>query len=222
MTINWDYRLAPKAVAFNLRGQSISGPPSLSGRSQIWGYDEGFWEARLVGVNAAGPERVNAYRAMVAKCAGGSVAVRVPVFDLDQAPWPLPGGAAANLIEDGEFDDGTLFDDGTGFFEYAIEVEMAAPAEAGASQIHVTVTTAGTISEGMFFSIDDRLHRIREKLSDTSWLIVPKLREDVAQGTLLNFDRPVCRMRLANENSADLTLDFGRNGFPDMHFIEQF
>lgn len=219
---NWDHRLPPRGIAFNPRGMTASGPPSLTGRTQVWAYDAGFWVAEFPLATLDKGEQINAYRALRAKLSGGANAIRVPAFDYGQAPWPLPGGWEANLIEDGEFSDGTLFTDGTGFFEYAIEVELATAASAGASHIHVTVTTAGTIEEGMLFSPGDRLHVIKEKLGSTSWLIWPPLREDVAQGTLLNFDKPVCRMRLMNEADMDLSLGRLWQAQPTAMFIEQF
>lgn len=48
----------------------------------------------------------------------------------------------------------------------------------------------------------------------------PPLREAVPAGTNLEFDDPVCRMRLATDSEMDLPLDLGRFSFPTVNFVE--
>ena len=48
----------------------------------------------------------------------------------------------------------------------------------------------------------------------------PPLREAVVAGTELNFDDPVCRMRLASDDAMDLELALRRFGNPTVNFLE--
>lgn len=223
MTVyNWPADLAPRGVSFVGRGRTVMGAATLSGQSQVASYDAGSWVARLSTVNAGGTANVKAYRALLAKLEGGAHQVAVPVFDLANAPWPNPGGAAGNLVADQPWDDSFYFDDGFGWAEPAIEVTLSAAASARATNISVTKTTIGTVRGGEYFSIADHLHILLNEEDDGTWHIWPPLREDVALGVALNFDRPVCRMRLAEESSGDLALERGIFGFPDLEFVEVF
>lgn len=215
----WDPRIAPRDISFNLRGQTVRGPATLTGQSQVAAIDAGYWEAFLSRIDAAGPTNVLAYRSMRAKMGGGANHALVPCFDPDQAPWPVAGGPAANRIIV-PWSGPTYFTGGVGFGELAIKVALASALAVGSTVIDVTVTTAGTIYPGMRFSIVDRLYEIVEKITSTKWRIGPAARAVAAVGTSLNFDRPVCRMQLADEMSGDLSLQYGRIGAPDMRFVE--
>lgn len=48
----------------------------------------------------------------------------------------------------------------------------------------------------------------------------PWLREDVAAGTAINIDRPVCLMRFAQDVTGELELDLGRWGSGGLEFTE--
>ena len=51
--------------------------------------------------------------------------------------------------------------------------------------------------------------------------IVPWLRADYPAGTAVEFDSPVCRMRLAADEAA-LSLRFNRFATPTVEFVEAF
>lgn len=217
----WPSDLAPRRVAFSLRGQVIAGPVSLTGRSQATATDTGYWTAVLSGIPTGGAARVKAYRRLLGQLAGGAGIVKVPAFDREQAPWPVAGVYTATPSD---FTDGTEFSDGTGFFEPVIKVTAGADAAIGATQIAVVVASADTIVGGEYFSVHGRLYRIESVLSvsggNQAWAITPAVRAAIASGARLDFDRPVCRMRLAAEGEGDLDLERGLYGFPSMTFVE--
>lgn len=216
----WPRDLSPRIPAFNKRGMTIGGPATLSGPGGVGSYDSGYWVARLSAINAGGPVNVNAYRALLAKLAGGANQVLVPVFDRPNAPWPNPGGPSANIAADQPWDDGFYFDDGRGWYEPAIEVSIAAATAIGATNISVTKTTIGTVRGGEFFSIGDWLYSLVAQLDDGTWWIAPGLVVATAIGDELNFDDPVCLMQLDMESSGDLALERGIYGFPDIDLVQ--
>jgi hypothetical protein len=173
------------------------------------------------GLNVGGAARVKAWRAFIGLVEGGANAIRVPVFDREQIPWPVAGTYAATSTG---FDDGTTFTDGTGFYERVILITINGAAAKRATQIGATIGTAGTIAAGVYFSIKDRLHVIREVVStsgsDQTWNIWPPLREAVADNAVIDFDAPACLMRFVSDPSTDLDLTYGRFGFPDIELVE--
>lgn len=213
-----------EGVAFDQRGMTVAGPPSLMGQSQIGQIDAGYWIANISLQTLGRGDRVRTFRALRALLEGGAHQLRVPVFDDGQTPWPAAGEAAANELDPLTHSDGTTFSDGSGYHQGAISVVLASDASLRDTAIDVTVLRSGTIHGGEYFSIGDRLHLIRQILSVAGsaqgWSIWPPLREDATAGRGLNFDRPVCRMTLTAESATDLALGRLWQGRPQIGFIE--
>lgn len=196
----------------------MSGPLSLTNRSQISANDAGYWMASLGRIAVGGAALNKAYRRLFALLEGGAHQILVPVFDKANAPWPTPGVYGAGSTK---FTDGTRFTDGTAFGERAILVTLASGAAARATSISATVAAAATIVGGEYFEIGvGHLHVIAAINNDGSWKIWPPLREAASAGAILDFDNPECRMRLTGEDADDLALEMGRYGFPDLNFVE--
>jgi hypothetical protein len=156
---------------------------------------------------------------------GGAHPVKVPVFDDGQVPYVKAGGAAANAYSEQRYSDNKLHTDGHGFYRPAIVVDLSVDADLRATLISVTVTRAGTISGGEYFSIGDRLHVIESVISTSGanqvWSIWPPVRAATPSGTRLNMEAPVCRMRLASESEMDLVLGRLWRAQPSIGFIEE-
>lgn len=220
----WDPLLAPRGVNFSRRGMTVGGPPTLTGRNQVAQGDAGYWVASFTRVVAGPAATVLAFEALKAKLEGGAHQVQVPTYEDDRAPWPASGGRAANAYAEQPYSDGTYHTDGHGFYRPSIIVLSSSDAALRATSISFTITTAGTIRAGNKFSIFDRLYVLKELLSSSgsnrTYSISPPLREAVPSGTRLNFENPICRMRLVSEAEMDLTLERGIYGFSDITFIE--
>ncbi len=223
---DWDFRIAPQGAAFVKRGSSVAGSPSLTGLVQTGQIDAGHWAADLVRVAATESVGLKAFRVLQGKLGGGVNFIRVPVFDDGQRPFPIVAGVPITPVASTEYTDGARFTDGTGFLESSIDITMAADAPRGSTKIDVTVTNAGAIGGGEYFSIRDRLYIIRQVISSNggaqSWWIWPRLRDNILDGETLNFDRPICLMRLTSQEADDLVVDWGAWAFPDMSFVEAF
>jgi hypothetical protein len=170
-------------------------------------------------------DAVKVFRSLAALLEGGANQIRVPVFDAARAPWAYNGNTPITAVSDVTFSDGSLFADGTGFYTQPITIDLSADAALRDIEIAVTVSQAGTIMGGEYFSLGDNLHVVKQVLDvdDTAqtWRVWPPLRQAWASGTQLNFARPVCKMRLAQEDSADLSIDL-YSAQPVMNFIEAF
>lgn len=205
--VAWPDALKRASISFNPRGQVVTGPRTLTGRSNVNAVDAGYWTARLALATLPEGAAIRAARAFRAKLQGGAHQALVPVTDSGQAPWPTPG-VTSQAVSD--FTDDTQFSDGAGFFEPLIRIALSADAALRAARVSVTVTAAGTISGGEYFSVDGRLHVIRDVVSVSgsaqTWDIWPPLRGPLSSGRDLNFDRPVCLMRLTEEAAFDLPI----------------
>lgn len=222
----WPAALEARGVAFNPRGQIVGGAPTLTGQGQLASIDAGFWVATIDIATLDSGVLVKTFRALRARLEGGAHQLKVPVFDDGQVPYPIAGGAAANAFKEQRYSDGTLHTDGHGFYRPSIVVALSADADLRATSLSATVTTAGTISGGEYFSIGDRLYVIKEVLTSSgsarTFAIWPPLRAAAPSGTRLNFEAPVCRMRLATERDMDLALGRLWRAQPAVAFIEEF
>lgn len=230
--IRWSSDLEAGTIAFNLRGQTIGGPVGITGRNQVASIDAGYWLATVGLATLDRGDAINAFRALIAESQGGAHHVLVPAFNWSQAPWVSAGGKAANENADSTFTGGFTFTGGYGFYNPAIRVYLAEDAALRATQITVRVDAAGTIKAGMMFSFGRKgLHVIRRVLDtaeatdgDTEYdlAIVPPVREAITEGKRLDFESPVCRMRLVAEDAADIELNPASQAAPSIRFVEAF
>lgn len=219
MTIRWPCNsLVARDVSFNIASRSLAGPTSISGKTQVISSDAGIWKATFGNILIRGRTTRLVFRGLSTILEGRLTPILVPRCRGDQ---PVPAGAVdAGLYNQVTHDDDTLFDDDTGYVGGAIEV-VSAGASAGAVAMYITVGNADDIVSGHDFSIGERLYRVYTYDADTQLLTFrPPLREAVAFGAALNFDDPVCRMRLATDAEMDLDLSMRRFGAPTVNFVE--
>ncbi|AZO04588.1 hypothetical protein [Mesorhizobium sp. M2A.F.Ca.ET.043.02.1.1] len=220
MTIRWPCEvLVPRDVAFDLAPRSLAGPASVNGATQVVSSDAGIWKATYSSIVVNNRNAVLAHRAISTLLEGRLGSILVP---LCRGYQPVPDGAvAAGLYDQVPHSDDALFDDGTGYVGEVIDVVAAAPAALRATTMTVTVGYAGAIQPGQHFSLGERLYRIRTFDQKTGTMTFrPPLREPVLSGDRLEFDDPVCRMRLASDDSMDLQLSLRRFGTPTVQFVE--
>lgn len=220
MTIRWPEKvLRPQNVAFDLAPRSLAGPASVSGKTQVVSSDAGLWKFTFGNVVVNGRDRVLAWRAIQALLEGRLGTILVP---LCRGYQPVPAGAVeAGLWGDVPHSDDADFSDDTGYVGTVISVVAAEDVASRAVSMTADVTYSGDLQSGQHFSIGERLYRIRTFDADTGTMTFrPPLREAVAAGTELNFDGPVCRMRLASDDAMDLELALRRFGNPTVNFLE--
>lgn len=223
MTIRWpDEVLPPQNVNFDLVPRTLAGPASVSGLTQVVASDAGIWKAVFGSVIVRGHDAIITHRAIAALLEGRLNPILVP---LCRGYQPVPDGAVAQGLYDAvPHSDDAFFSDGTGYVSTVINVTFASGAAARASSASITIGYADTLLPGQHFSVGDRLYRLRSVTSTgastANITFRPLLREAVAAGDRLEFDDPVCRMRLASDSEMDLALAMRRFGNPTVTFIE--
>ena len=218
--------LRPNGIQFSPRGMVTAGPVSITGRNVATATDAGYWIATMGLAILDEGNQIRTMRALQARLEGGAVLVRVPAMDQGQAPWPTGDWETNDGLYSGILHaDDTLHSDDTGYHQDSIDVVLAAEAAYRASSIQATINRAGTIWGGELFSINDRLHTIKEilvaSLTTPTWAIWPLVREARGAGFPLRFDAPTCRMRLMKEDEMDFYIGLGwQSQGIDIGFVE--
>lgn len=220
MTLRWPVGvLRPQNVAFDIAPRSLAGPASVSGKTQVVSSDAGIWKVTFSGIVIRDRQSVLAHRAISTILEGRLVPILIP---LCRGYQPIPQEADEyNLYDTIPHSDETPFSDGSEYQSSVISVTSSGTTPVRAVSMVVDVDLAGDIQPGQHFSIGERLYRVRSFDPDTGELTFrPPLREAVEDGAELNFDDPVCRMRLATDDAMDLELALRRFGSPTVNFIE--
>lgn len=189
----------------------------------------GFWVAELSAVVLSQADHIRAWRALEALLDGGVTEVVVPSCESRTAPWPVVDGVKITSYGSIPHSDGTLFSDGSGYYQPVIDCEVVSAANLRATSLVLSFNYGGPLRGGEAFSLEHptkghrRYHVGSVVINDSGQSVVtirPPLREAVAADTPVNFDRPKCTMRLAASDAMDLTLEMRRFARPSVAFKE--
>lgn len=231
---SWPASVFPRSSMFMLENQSRSGGAGILGNEQVTVAPSARWRAR-VSMPIVTENAVLSWRAFVAGMAGRAGTVLVPKFDqygardangkrfsdLASAPW---GGT------DGQFEDGGLGFELTGWGQddAPVYATLAASAAVNATQISVTYATGiDGVRPGQYFGIGQRLYLCTQTWQEyegdpVQIRFTPWLRAGASAGATVIIDRPVCLMRFAGDQTGELELDFGRWGSGQLEFVESW
>ena len=218
MTVEWPIKtLRPQKVAINATPLSVSGPVSVTGRSQAVASDAGFWRISLGGLWVSDATKALCFRAIAGLLEGRINPILIPFYPYERSMQPTSG--ASTLYDTVPHSDGSTFSDGSKYQGGSISVVAAAAVSIRSTTITVTQAYGGTLQAGQHFSIGERLYRIKS-VSGTTLTFWPPLREAVAAGARLEFDRPVCRCKLASDTEMNLEIENYYMGTPTVNFVE--
>lgn len=220
---------------WNLVGNQITPGQTASGvMPSIRTDGGGLWvaaiEQSLLGISGLTKrfDDHRAYRAIRGLANGGASQIVVPRVDVIQ-PWPIVGGVEVKSYGDIPFDDGTLFDDGTGWSQPVIVSETVAGAALRATSLRLNMIYSSDLRGGEDFSINNptagwRLHEISTAVlgDDGYWTVnfLPPLREAIDSGVDIEFDLPRCLMRMQTMAAMNYKLSAPYLASPSLSFIE--
>lgn len=230
--------LREKVHSWNLAGVAATPGDTGNSVSVLTRSDGGgFWKCSMGDVSLSGNgaavgkqrQRLSTllWRAVRQICNGGVAPIVVWRNDTLFRPWP--SGVDQTVGQDiPHLEDAVLFDDGTGYYQSTIDIAAGA-GELRGTALNIALNYAGQLVGGESFSIqhptmDWRVYEIAtvsmSSAVDGVITFNPPLREAVANGTALEFDRPRCKMRLANPGSMDLQVQPWTFNSASVEFVE--
>lgn len=239
MAVSFPRRLLrEKSHSWNLVGVAATPGTAVNVAPIVRSDGGGFWSCTMSDVALSGGKGLRGkdrqkittllWRAVRQIADGGVTPLVVPRNDALFRPWPA--GLDQGSVIDIPHSDGSLFDDGAGYYQSVIDI-TAGPAALRATSLDITINCAGELMGGESFSIDHetmgwRLYEIATVLMDDDTMgtitFNPPLRQAIPAGTQLEFDRPRCVMRLAKTNSMDLSVQPWTFNSASVDFVETF
>ena len=215
-------QLYPRVIEPYLIGQTMTGGRSTFGTEQVISSPGPWWGMRYSGCPVFTDDQILDFRAWAFSLDGRAGTTLVPAMDWMRANWPADQYGRVLSPENVRRSrlDQTIFADPPIPAQSRIIAQTLAAAPLRATTLRIGVSQGRPIRPGMFFSVGVRLYTVIAKPAEDTFTIRPPLREPVAAGASVNFENPVCRMRLANDDGARLALEYGRWGFVDLEFVE--
>lgn len=213
--------LTPDAVSFIPNFRNSSGSSSLSGASQVVGSAAGLWNARLVDVALRNAEHVILWETIEILLEGRLNPILVPLMEGRRQPF-APGsvGIGAGIPHS----DDTFFSDDTGYWDPEIVANLPFDMPRGATSTSIGIVTGRELRPRDYFSIGDRLYRIKsvEDVSGSIYTVKfwPRAREAAPAGTIVEFDKPVCKMRLKTDTEMAIDKSLSKFASATIEFVE--
>lgn len=210
--------------AWNIAGSVKNAGQTDSASVDVRSDGGGFWTVALNDIQLWDRTQPLLWRAVRQLANGGVTPLVVSRSDQLQ-PWPN-GVISYGAIG---FSDTALFSDGTGFEQPVIDVATVGAAALRATSLQLVLLNSGALLGGEAFSIEHptfgwRMYEIATvTATDATRATVtfnPPLREAVADGAAVEFDRPRCVMKLQTSSAMDLTLTVLPNSRGTAKFVE--
>jgi len=220
MTDLWPPALHPRDIGIHYRARNLSGGAATNGYEQVVMSPAGLWVVEYGRVRIASAAIAQLWNGLATRWEGRLNPILVP-FCL--GPRPYAGGATEAPVL--PHSDDTFFDDDTGYTQFAIVASVAMAAPLRATTLAIDMAAGGELAIGQYFGIGDRAYQIRsiDSVAGTVTTVGfrPPLRVAAAAGTVVNFDRPVCKMRLETDDAMAVTLELFRHASPTVRFVEE-
>lgn len=205
--------------------------PGVDGRSQIVFVENRKWTGQI-DFPAMDLKALGYAQSIGDQLRGRAGVLRVPVINIgtprflgDEASFYQSIGVSPNDVARGAlaFDDGSTFDDGSGFAlpDFG-EPTVVSDAAAGASSLLLTGFLGVSLGVGRFFAIDDFLYRVASN-DGGAVTFNPPLRAAVAAGAVAEVSAPAIRVRLAGKADWRPFAEYLRLGQPmTVRVVEAF
>lgn len=221
--IHWPYKLlVPETATVATVPFSRSGGRSLGGLSRSARSDRGYWRASLSNVFLYSADQRRTWDAIDAALSGSPGLVAVPGWAFETAPFA--NGVYVKPVELPHGDD-TFFDDGTGYSQGQIAIEMASFAPISATVVTIRIIAGDPNPSGIRFGYQYALYktgRVIEQVAADTWRveITPSIRAPIPAGAMLEADEPMVLCHLAQDDGMNRTISAPRPDRPSVEFIE--
>ena len=232
---HWPSTLPILSIQFAMRMSSTSGGRSITGLEQVVVSSAGFWGGQItfpVWRRGRGADRSTmqlAARSVLALAQGRVNAFLLPVCDRGNTPAYIEGEPK---LPPETFDDGSMFDDGSGIVPREVPAHVGGDYEPGATRVIVNMLAGHAPQPGQYFSVGNRLFLIQHsELYGGSLMapfvpaywelkVWPPVREAITDGDNVDFDRPHCLVRFATDDTAALIIQHRSISEVTLGFVE--
>lgn len=203
--LHWPANVLPPAeVMANPVPFTRSGGRSLGGIERTTRTDRGFWQITLDQIPVHEPAQRRAWNMLRTGLAGRAGLVAVPVWSFFSAPYLTDKYESPTLLP---HDDETSFDDGTLYYEGAMQVEMASFAPIGSTVVTLRLNNALTV-EGIRFSYQHAFYEtgaIIDQTGENTYRvpISTAIRQAIPSDAWLEVDEPTCLCHLMEDRGMD-------------------
>jgi hypothetical protein len=208
---------------WNIAGNTMGAGQTPGASVDVRSDGGGFWMASLNNIRFRDRLATLCWRAVRQITNGGVTPLIVPCLDTIFAPFPT------NVVElILPHSDGSFFSDGSGYQQPVIDVTNSGGAARRATSMVLNLNNCAALQGGEKFSIQHptynwRLYEIataQQSGSVASITFNPPLREAISNGTVLEFDRPRCTMKLVNSAAMNLNVTTFPFSLASVKFVE--
>jgi len=225
---DWPGNLPPSDTMVPILENYAASPGrSIGGQERMIVTDAGYWRYGFR-VDLRTPMQILSWRGILALSEGRVNAIRVPICDGLFDP-SAQAGIRSSLIRamragSNGYSDGSLHSDGSGFAMSITLGTVAATRGPGMTSIRVTMAAGLVPQPGHHFSDGDRLYRVKSAtlVSGTTYDLgfLPRLRQTIAAGQEVKFDKLHCLMQIADDGFMRTDLRTLRYGEINIEFTE--
>lgn len=222
--VHWPVQLlTPESSPFDPVPFSRGTNPSLGGMSRATRSDRGWWRGSYNNIvfRRGNHNQTRTWNAIRVALGGMPGLVAVPVCST--AFW-AGLGIARFPVNITPHDDGTTFDDGSGYAQGNVRLEMATFAPLGATVVTLRlldIALAGSIRFSYQHAMYETGRVLAQPASDTYQVeVFPSIRMPIPAGAMLETERPTVLCRLASDS--EMTRDPGVTGTQSasVNFVE--
>lgn len=199
--------LTPGLVRASVVPFTRSGGTTLGGITPTTQTDLGYWNIDYGNIRIRNKSRQQwqVWQAIRQKLKGRSGSIVVPVRSALSAPYESGRYEPVFYVP---HSDSSLFSDGTGYVQSAISVASVGSVSKGSTTIRMRVIKGAQSLAGVRFSYADALYETGPAIdiADGVWAlpIWPAARTVIPDGAYLEFDRPTCVCKLADDRGMDV------------------
>lgn len=223
--IEWPIHiLTPGVISPNVVPFTRSGGTTLGGITPTTQTDLGYWSIDYGSISMRNKTRVQwqVWQAIRQKLKGRSGSVVVPVRSAISAPYET---GRYEPVTEARHGDNSLFGDDTPYVQGAISVEAVGTVSKGSTTISMRVIKGDNNLAGVRFSYADALYETGPAIDivDDVWTlpIWPAARTVIPDGAYLEFDRPTCICKLADDRGMDVDQNMlGKSTSVAVSFVE--
>src|SRR3954464_10460798 len=124
----------------------------MTGKEVVVAPDAGYWKVRFTDIPLASTLAKRAWKTISGQARGRRNIIDVPIYDTDTAPWPIVDGAPVYAYSDIPHSDTSLFSDGTGYSQPAIDAHLYADFLQGDMELTMALVSGSELEDGMHFS----------------------------------------------------------------------